>query len=99
VRELAAEGTLIVETAGEQAGQVNGLAVYDMGDYSFGSHPGSRPPFTPGKAGPEHRARNEALREDPRKAVLILTITSGVDSPGRRPSASPPRSPSNSCTG
>ena len=36
VRDLAAEGTLIVETGGEQVGQVNGLAVYDMGDYSFG---------------------------------------------------------------
>jgi len=50
VRELAAEGTLIVETAGT-AGQVNGLAVYDMGDYSFGSLPASPPLFTREKAG------------------------------------------------
>ena len=30
------EGTLIVETAGGIVGQINGLAVMDMGDYSFG---------------------------------------------------------------
>ena len=36
IREMMLEDTLIVETSGEKVGQVNGLAVLDMGDYSFG---------------------------------------------------------------
>ncbi|MCL0096707.1 AAA family ATPase [Thermodesulfovibrionales bacterium] len=36
IRELMIEGTLIVDTSGEKVGQVNSLAVLDMGDYSFG---------------------------------------------------------------
>ncbi|MCL1926923.1 MAG: AAA family ATPase [Syntrophorhabdaceae bacterium] len=36
LREMATEGTLIVDTDGELVGQVNGLAVYDGGDHRFG---------------------------------------------------------------
>ncbi|MGD0487895.1 MAG: ATP-binding protein [Syntrophorhabdales bacterium] len=36
LREATLEDTLIIDTAGEKVGQVNGLAVLDMGDYSFG---------------------------------------------------------------
>jgi lon-related putative ATP-dependent protease len=36
IREMMVEDTLIVDTAGEKVGQINGLAVLDMGDYSFG---------------------------------------------------------------
>ncbi|HEY8491581.1 MAG TPA: ATP-binding protein [Dehalococcoidia bacterium] len=36
VRELIAEGTLLIDTDGEAAGQVNGLAVASVGDYAFG---------------------------------------------------------------
>ncbi|NOY45315.1 MAG: AAA family ATPase [Deltaproteobacteria bacterium] len=36
IGRLIAEGTLIVETEGTAVGQVNGLSVYDLGDYSFG---------------------------------------------------------------
>ena len=36
LREMMLEGTLIVDTEGEKVGQVNGLAVLDLGDYSFG---------------------------------------------------------------
>ncbi len=36
IRELIAEGTFMVDVSGEVVGQVNGLAVYDIGDYSFG---------------------------------------------------------------
>jgi len=36
IREMIARGTILVETQGERVGQVNGLAVIDMGDYSFG---------------------------------------------------------------
>ncbi len=36
IREAIVEDTLIVNTEGRKVGQVNGLAVLDMGDYSFG---------------------------------------------------------------
>ena len=36
LRRLIAEGTLMVDVDGEVVGQVNGLVVYDLGDFSFG---------------------------------------------------------------
>lgn len=36
LRELILEDVLIVETSGSKVGQINGLAVLDLGDYSFG---------------------------------------------------------------
>jgi len=36
MRDLMVDGTLIIDTDGEKVGQVNGLAVLSMGDYSFG---------------------------------------------------------------
>lgn len=36
IRRLIAEGTLMVDVDGEVVGQVNGLVVYDLGDFSFG---------------------------------------------------------------
>jgi lon-related putative ATP-dependent protease len=36
IREMMLDGTLIVDTDGAKVGQVNGLAVLDLGDYSFG---------------------------------------------------------------
>lgn len=36
IREMIEEDTLMVDTTGKVAGQVNGLAVLDMGDYAFG---------------------------------------------------------------
>lgn len=36
LQELIAEGTLLVDVAGAEVGQVNGLAVYQMGDFTFG---------------------------------------------------------------
>jgi predicted ATP-dependent protease len=36
LRELIADGTILVDVAGTVLGQVNGLAVYQMGDFSFG---------------------------------------------------------------
>ena len=36
IRELIAEGTLIIALTGERVGQVNGLSVMRSGDYSFG---------------------------------------------------------------
>jgi predicted ATP-dependent protease len=36
LQELIAEGTVLVDVQGATVGQVNGLAVYQMGDFSFG---------------------------------------------------------------
>lgn len=36
LRELIVEGTLFIDVQGAVTGQVNGLAVMDLGDYSFG---------------------------------------------------------------
>ncbi len=36
IREVILEDTIIVNTSGQKVGQVNGLAVLDLGDYSFG---------------------------------------------------------------
>lgn len=36
IRELIADGTLVIDSAGERVGQLNGLAILDLGDYAFG---------------------------------------------------------------
>ena len=36
IREMVAEGTVLLEVTGSVVGQINGLAVYDLGDFSFG---------------------------------------------------------------
>ena len=36
IQERIDEGTLMIDTAGAVVGQVNGLSVYDLGDYMFG---------------------------------------------------------------
>ncbi len=36
IRELIAKGTILVDTEGMVTGQINGLAVYNMGEYAFG---------------------------------------------------------------
>ncbi len=36
IRELIARGKLLVDVSGERVGQVNGLAVVDLGDFAFG---------------------------------------------------------------
>jgi predicted ATP-dependent protease len=36
LEELIEDGTLAIETSGERVGQVNGVAVIDLGDYVFG---------------------------------------------------------------
>lgn len=36
IRRLIAEGTLLIDVDGAKVGQVNGLAVLDLGDYRFG---------------------------------------------------------------
>ena len=36
IRELIEEGTILIDTQGRKIGQVNGLAIIDLGDYTFG---------------------------------------------------------------
>ena len=36
IREMIAEGSILIDTEGWKVGQVNGLSVYDLGDISFG---------------------------------------------------------------
>jgi lon-related putative ATP-dependent protease len=36
IREMIIRGTVLIDLEGEKAGQVNGLAVYDLGDIRFG---------------------------------------------------------------
>jgi lon-related putative ATP-dependent protease len=36
VNEMISQGMIIIDTDGEKAGQVNGLAVIDLGDFAFG---------------------------------------------------------------
>lgn len=35
IREMVADGSLLLDVTGEAVGQINGLAVYDLGDFSF----------------------------------------------------------------
>jgi lon-related putative ATP-dependent protease len=36
IRELVEDGTIVIDASGARVGRVNGLAVVDLGDYSFG---------------------------------------------------------------
>lgn len=36
IREMITEGMILVDTEGAVAGQINGLSVYNLGDYAFG---------------------------------------------------------------
>ncbi|PLX42479.1 MAG: ATP-dependent protease [Deltaproteobacteria bacterium] len=36
IGEMVEEGTILIDTEGAKVGQINGLSVYDMGDYAFG---------------------------------------------------------------
>src|SRR5512143_191999 len=85
-REGMAEGTLIVETAGENVGQVNGLAVLDLGDYSFGKPSRITTSVHAGKAGVVNIERETKLSgKVHEKAVLILASYLGGTFAGKRP--------------
>jgi predicted ATP-dependent protease len=36
LKEMISDGSLLLDVTGEEVGQINGLAVYDLGDFSFG---------------------------------------------------------------
>ncbi len=74
LRELMLEDTLIVETDGEKVGQINGLAVMDMGDYSFGKPSRITATVYSGKAGVVNIERETKMSgKIHEKAILILS--------------------------
>lgn len=74
LREAVLEDTIIVETSGEKIGQVNGLAVIDLGDYSFGKPSRITARTYTGKAGVVNIERETKMSgRIHEKAILILT--------------------------
>ncbi|UCG77497.1 MAG: AAA family ATPase [Nitrospirota bacterium] len=73
LREMMTEGALIVETSGEIVGQVNGLAVLDMGDYMFGKPSRITAKTYAGKSGVVNIERETKMSgKIHEKAILII---------------------------
>lgn len=86
LRDLMREGTLIVETSGLRTGQVNGLAVLDMGDYRFGKPSRITTTVYAGKGGVINIERETKLSgKIHEKAILILTHYLGKRYAAKRP--------------
>ena len=86
LREIIAEGTLIVDTSGEKAGQVNGLAVLDLGDYSFGKPSRITAATYTGKAGVVNIERETKMSgKIHEKAILIITNYLGSRYASKKP--------------
>jgi lon-related putative ATP-dependent protease len=72
--EFIARGDILLEVTGSKVGQVNGLAVLDLGDYAFGRPNRITAQVTPGRAGVVNIEREARLSgEIYNKAVMILT--------------------------
>ena len=68
LQELITEGTILVDVEGAAIGQVNGLAVYQMGDFSFGKPVAHhRQDFHGARRHRQYRARVEDERQEPRQ--------------------------------
>jgi lon-related putative ATP-dependent protease len=74
IQELLNDGTILVDVAGAVPGQVNGLSVYDLGDFSFGKPSRITGSVFLGKAGVVDIEREAKLSgRIYNKGVLILT--------------------------
>lgn len=74
LREMMVEDTIIVSTSGEKIGQVNGLAVLDLGDYSFGKPSRITATTYTGKAGVVNIERETKMSgKIHEKAIMIIT--------------------------
>jgi ATP-dependent Lon protease len=73
VQEMIEEGTILIDTEGREVGQVNGLSVYDMGQFAFGKPTRITAKTAVGRAGVINIER-EADMSGPthNKGVLIL---------------------------
>ncbi len=74
MREMMQEDTIIVETSGKRVGQVNGLAVLSMGDYSFGKPSRITAAAYVGKSGVMNIERETKMSgKIHEKAILIIS--------------------------
>ncbi len=86
LREMILEGTIIIDTAGEKEGQVNGLAVIDLGDYSFGKPSRITARTYAGKAGVVNIERETKMSgKIHEKAILIITNYLGSRYAAKKP--------------
>jgi lon-related putative ATP-dependent protease len=86
LREMILEGTIIVDTKGEKAGQINGLAVIDLGDYSFGKPSRITAKTYAGKAGVVNIERETKMSgKIHEKAILIITNYLGSRYAAKKP--------------
>ena len=86
LREMILEGTIIVDTKGEKVGQINGLAVLDLGDYSFGKPSRITAKTYTGKAGVVNIERETKMSgKIYEKAILIITNYLGSRYAQKRP--------------
>ena len=73
LREMIADGTLLVDTDGEVVGQINGLAVLSLGDYAFGKPSRLTARIFSGKSGIVQIDRDTELAGNiHNKGVMIL---------------------------
>lgn len=74
IQELIEEGTILIDTEGRKVGQVNGLAVYDTGELTFGKPTRITARTSTGRAGVINIEREADLSgRTHNKGVLILT--------------------------
>ncbi len=74
MREMILEDTIILDTSGTKVGQVNGLAVLDLGDYSFGKPSRITAKTFTGKAGIVNIERETKMSgKIHEKAILIIS--------------------------
>ncbi len=74
LQEMIDRGTLKIDVKGEVVGQVNGLAVYDMGDYMFGKPSRITSTISMGRAGIINIEREADLSgKTHNKGVMILS--------------------------
>ncbi|MEN6614937.1 MAG: ATP-binding protein, partial [Syntrophorhabdus sp.] len=86
IREMMLDDQIIVDTSGERVGQVNGLAVLDIGDYSFGKPSRITAKTYMGRAGVVNLERETKMSgKIHEKAILIITGYLGAKYAVRKP--------------
>jgi lon-related putative ATP-dependent protease len=74
IQEMIEEGTLMIDIKGTRVGQVNGLSVYDLGDYAFGKPSKITTEVAMGKSGIINIEREAGMSGSSyNKGVLILS--------------------------
>ena len=73
IQEMIEDGTIMIDSEGEVSGQINGLSVYDMGEYAFGKPTRITARTSMGRAGVINIEREADLSgRTHNKGVLIL---------------------------